>query len=217
MRGEGTGDPAVGDAGIGKSRLVQIFTETLGSAPHEVIRLRCSPYHSNSALFPIVQSLSRTAAFRPEDQNEQRLIKLERMLADLGFDTSTVGPVYAELLSLDYHDRYGELELPPQQRKSLILQTLVEHFVHRAGRVTRLLIVEDAHWIDPTTTELLDALLAPINRAPVMLLVTHRPSWKFEWPSAYGHVLPLSIGALAQPLDAAIRRERFVTTVLLTS
>ncbi|BAL08444.1 hypothetical protein BJ6T_31690 [Bradyrhizobium japonicum USDA 6] len=139
------------------------------------------------------------------------------MLADLGFDTSTVGPVYAELLSLDYHDRYGELELPPQQRKSLILQTLVEHFVHRAGRVTRLLIVEDAHWIDPTTTELLDALLAPINRAPVMLLVTHRPSWKFEWPSAYGHVLPLSIGALAQPLDAAIRRERFVTTVLLTS
>ena len=128
------------------------------------------------------------------------------MLADLGFDTSTVGPVYAKLLSLDYHDRYGELELPPQQRKSFILQTLVEHFVHRAGRVTLLLIVEDAHWIDPTTTELLDALLAPINRAPVMLLVTHRPSWKFEWPSAYGHVLPLSIGALAQPLVADMVR-----------
>jgi predicted ATPase/class 3 adenylate cyclase len=195
-----------GDAGIGKSRLVQVFTETLGSTPHEIIRLQCSPYHSNSALFPIVQNLSRTAAFRPEDQNEQRLNKLERMLADLGFDASTVAPVYAELLSLDYHDRYGELELPPQQRKSLILQTLVEHFVHRAGRVTLLLIVEDAHWIDPTTTELLDALLAPINRAPVMLLVTHRPSWKFEWPRAYGHVLPLSIGALAQPLVADMVR-----------
>ena len=195
-----------GDAGIGKSRLVQVFTEKLGSTPHEVICLQCSPYHSNSALFPIVQNLSRTATFRPDDQNEKRLDKLERMLTDLGIDTSTVGSVYAELLSLDYHDRYGELELAPQQRKSLILQTLVEHLLHRARRVTLLLIVEDAHWIDPTTTELLDALLAPINRAPVMLLVTHRPSWKFEWSRAYDHVLPLSIGALAQPLVADMVR-----------
>ena len=78
--------------------------------------------------------------------------------------------------------------------------------LHRARRVTLLLIVEDAHWIDPTTTELLDALLAPINRAPVMLLVTHRPSWKFEWSRAYDHVLPLSIGALAQPLVADMVR-----------
>ena len=196
-----------GEAGIGKSRLVQVFTETLGSTPDEVIRLQCSPYHSNSALFPIVQNLSRAAAFRPEDHNEHRLDKLERMLAGLGVDTRTVGVVYAELLSLDYQDRYGELELAPPQRKSLILQTLVEHFLHRARRVTLLLIVEDAHWIDPTTTELLDALLMPINQAPVMLLVTHRPSWRFEWPRAYNHVLPLSIGALTQPLVADMVRK----------
>jgi len=195
-----------GDAGIGKSRLVQVLIEKLDTAPHEVICLQCSPYHSNSALFPIVQNLSRMAAFRPDDQNDQRLDKLERMLTDLCIDTSTVGSVYAELLSLDYHDRYGELELAPQQRKGLILQTLVEHFLHRAGRTTLLLVVEDAHWIDPTTTELLDALLPAINRAPVMLLVTHRPSWKSEWSRACDHVLPLSIGALAQPLVADMVR-----------
>ncbi len=195
-----------GEAGIGKSRIVEVFTEKLGPTPHAVIRLQCSPYHSNSALFPIVQNLSRTAAFRPEDHNDQRLDKLKHMLVNLGIDTSTVGAVYAELLSLDYHDRYGELELAPQQRKILTLQTLVEHFLQRAERVTLLLIVEDAHWIDPTTTELLDALLEPINRASIMLLVTHRPSWKSEWPRTYGHVLPLSIGPLAQPLGADMVR-----------
>lgn len=195
-----------GEAGIGKSRLVEEFTEKLGSSPHAVIRLQCSPYHSNSALFPLVQNLSRTAAFRPEDHNDQRLDKLEHMLSDLGIATNTVGAVYAELLSLDYHDRYGKLELAPQQKKSLTLQTLVDHFLHWAERVTLLLIVEDAHWIDPTTTELLDALMAPINRASIMLLVTHRPSWSSEWPRSYGHVLPLSIGPLAQPLVADMVR-----------
>jgi class 3 adenylate cyclase/tetratricopeptide (TPR) repeat protein len=188
-----------GEAGIGKSRLVQVFTEKLCSTAHGVIRLQCSPYHTNSALFPIVQNLSRMADFRPGDHNDQRLDKLEHMLANLGADTNTVAPVYAELLSLDYHDRYGKLVLTPQQRKGLTLQTLVERFLQRAERSPHLLIVEDAHWIDPTTTELLDALIAPINRASIMLLVTHRPSWKSEWPSLYGHVLPLSIGPLAKP------------------
>ena len=99
----------------------------------------------------------------------------------------------------------AELELAPAAKEEH-LQTLVEHFLERAERVTLLLIVEDAHWIDPTTTELLDALLAPIDRASIMLLVTHRPSWKSEWPRAYGHVLPLSIGPLAQPLVADMVR-----------
>jgi predicted ATPase/class 3 adenylate cyclase len=188
-----------GEAGIGKSRLVEAFTERLRPDSHTIIRLQCSPYHTNSALFPIVQNLGRTADFRPEDSTEQRIDKLEHMLADLGADIKTIAPVYAELLSLDAHDRYGKLELPPQQRKNLSLQTLVERVLQRAKRSPLLLIVEDVHWIDPTTTELLDALMEPINRAPIMLLATHRRSWKSEWPSLYGHVLPLSIGPLAKP------------------
>jgi predicted ATPase/class 3 adenylate cyclase len=195
-----------GEAGIGKSRLVEAFTERIGSTPHAIVRLQCSPYSSNSALAPIVQHLSRTAAFQPEDRTDQRLDKLENMLADLGIDTSRVGSIYAELLSLDYHNRYDDLELAPRQRKTLILETLVEQFLHRAKRVTLLLIVEDAHWIDPTTTELLEGLLAAIKQKSVMLLVTHRASWQTEWPRVYGHVLPVSIGPLAQPLVADMVR-----------
>jgi len=195
-----------GDAGIGKSRLVQAFTEKLGATPHVVLRFQCSPYHTHSTLFPIVQNLGRAADFRPGDSNQQRLDKLEHMLADVGADIRRVAPVYAELLSLDCHDRYGKIDLTPQQRKSLTLQTLVDRFLQRAARSPVLIIVEDAHWIDPTTTELLDALMAPINRAPVMLLVTHRPSWVSEWPSLYGHVLQLSLGPLAKPQIADMVR-----------
>src|ERR1700756_2149623 len=204
--GEGQAILLSGDAGIGKSRLVQAFTEKLGATPHVVLRFQCSPYHTHSTLFPIVQNLGRAADFRPGDSNEQRLDKLEHMLADVGADIRTVAPVYAELLSLDCHDRYGKIDLTPQQRKSLTLQTLVDRFLQRAARSPVLIIVEDAHWIDPTTTELLDALMAPINRAPIMLLLTHRPSWTSEWPSLYGHVLPLSLGPLAKPQIADMVR-----------
>jgi class 3 adenylate cyclase/tetratricopeptide (TPR) repeat protein len=195
--GEGQAILLSGDAGIGKSRLVQAFAEELGAPPHVVLRFQCSPYHTNSALFPIVQNLGRAADFQPGDSNQQRLDKLEHMLADVGADVRTVAPVYAELLSLDCLDRYGNIDLTPQQRKSLTLQTLVDRFLRRAAGSPVLIIVEDAHWIDPTTTELLDALMAPISRARIMLLVTHRPSWTSEWPSLYGHVLQLSLGPLA--------------------
>lgn len=204
--GEGQAILLSGDAGIGKSRLVQALTEKLGATPHVVLRFQCSPYHTHSTLFPIVQNLGRAADFRPGDSNQQRLDKLEHMLADVGANIRTVAPVYAELLSLDCHDRYGKIDLTPQQRKSLTLQTLVDRFVQRAAHCPVLIIVEDAHWIDPTTAELLDALMAPINRAPIMLLVTHRPSWTSEWPSLYGHVLQVSLGPLAKPQIADMVR-----------
>ncbi|MCP3462644.1 AAA family ATPase [Bradyrhizobium sp. CCGUVB23] len=204
--GEGQAILLSGDAGIGKSRLVQAFTEKLGATPNVVLRFQCSPYHTHSTLFPIVQNLGRAADFRPGDSNDQRLDKLEHILAEVGADIRTVAPVYAELLSLDFHDRYDKTDLTPQQRKSLTLQTLVDRFLQRATRTPVLIIVEDAHWIDPTTTELLDALMAPINRAPIMLLVTHRPSWTSEWPSLYGHVLSLSLGPLAKPQIADMVR-----------
>jgi len=204
--GEGQAVLLSGDAGIGKSRLVQAFGEKLGATTNVILRFQCSPYHTHSALFPIVQNLGRAADFRPGDSNERRLDKLEHMLAELGADIRTVAPVYAELLSLDFHERYDKIELTPQQRKSLTLQTLVDRFLQRAARSPVLIIVEDAHWIDPTTTELLDALTASINRAPIMLLVTHRPSWTSEWSTLYGHVLPLSLGPLAKPQIADMVR-----------
>jgi class 3 adenylate cyclase/tetratricopeptide (TPR) repeat protein len=204
--GEGQAILLSGEAGIGKSRLVQAFCEKLSSEQHTIIRLQCSPYHTNSVLFPVIQSLMRIANFRPSDTNEQRLDKLEHMLREVGADVETVAPVYAELLSIPSHERYGELELPPQQRKTLTLQTLVDRFLRRAGHSPVLLIVEDAHWIDPTTTELLEELIARIEKAPVMLLVTHRPNWRSEWSNTYSHVMPLTIGRLAKPQVAELAR-----------
>jgi len=87
--GEGQAILLSGDAGIGKSRLVQAFTEKLGATPHVVLRFQCSPYHTHSTLFPIVQNLGRAADFRPGDSNQQRLDKLEHMLADVRADIRT--------------------------------------------------------------------------------------------------------------------------------
>jgi class 3 adenylate cyclase/tetratricopeptide (TPR) repeat protein len=195
-----------GEAGIGKSRLVQAFCEKLSSEPHTVIRLQCSPYHTNSALFPVIQTLMGMANIRPSDTNEQRLDKLERMLEEVGADVNTVAPVYAELLSIDCHERYGEVDRPPQQRKTLTFQALVERFIRRAAHAPVLLIVEDAHWIDPTTTELLEELITRIEKTQIMLLLTHRPSWRSDWINTYSHVMPITIGRLARPQVAELAR-----------
>jgi class 3 adenylate cyclase/tetratricopeptide (TPR) repeat protein len=203
--GEGQAILLSGEAGIGKSRLVQAFSDGL-SSEQQIIRLQCSPYHTNSALFPIIQSLMRVAGFRPSDTNEQRLDKLECLLRELGADVETVGPVYAELLSIDCNERYGERHLPPQQRKSLAIQTLVDRFLRRAERSPLILIVEDAHWIDPTTAELIEELITRVEKTPIMLLVTHRPDWRSEWINTYSHVMPLAIGRLTKPQVAELVR-----------
>jgi class 3 adenylate cyclase/tetratricopeptide (TPR) repeat protein len=201
-----------GEAGIGKSRLVQAFIDGLGSEPHAILRSQCSPYHNNSALFPFIQTIGRLSDFNPDDANDVRLDKLERMLIDAGADLPAVVPVYAELLSVDLRARYAKLELSPEQHKNLTFQTIIDRLLTRARRSPLLLFMEDAHWIDPTSRELLEALIAQIENAPVMLLITHRPNWEQQWSSTYGHVLPLSLGRLARPQVAELIRSIAGTT-----
>ena len=170
-----------GEPGIGKSRLAEAIQERLGTEPHTGVRFFCSPYHQDSALYPAVAQLERAAGFRREDSAEQRLTKLEALLAQATNDVSEVAPLFADLLSIPTGERYPALKLTPQKRKEKTLQALVAQGEGLALRHHVLMIFEDVHWSDPTTRELLDLLVERVPKVRLLVLITYRPEFSPAW------------------------------------
>ncbi len=166
-----------GEPGIGKSRLVETLEECTASHPRVRLRYQCSPYHINSALYPISQQLMRAAGFKIDDTDDVRLDKLAALLQPGPSVDAEIVPLVAGLLSVPYVTRYGEFDLTPQQRKDRALEALVEELLRLTRQQPLLVIFEDAHWIDPTSNELLERTIPRLIDAPVLMLITHRPEW----------------------------------------
>jgi len=194
-----------GDAGIGKSRFVRAIADTLGGEA-QVRWLQCSPYHMTSALFPVIQTLNRVLDFRPGDDVGVRRSKLQDYLGATADGAGATVSVLAGLLSIGSIDDESQA-MSPQERKALALSTLVERIVGLAANAPLLLVVEDAHWIDPTTLELVEQLVAPIATARVLLLLLHRPEWGADWSGRWGHVSGFSLGRLSRPQVAELVRD----------
>jgi predicted ATPase len=157
--GEGQVVLMSGEPGIGKSRITQAVQDRIGTEPHTRLRYFRSPHHQDSALYPIISGLERAAAFRRDDTDEQRLTKLETMLAEGTNDLSQAAPLLADLLSIPTGDRYPPLHFTPQKRKEKTLKALSAQVEGLAAKQPVLMIFEDAHWIDPTSHEALDLII----------------------------------------------------------
>ena len=176
-RGEGCVVLVSGEPGIGKSRITQTVLERLSGEPHIRLRYFCSPHHQDSALYPSIAQLERAAGFRREDTDEQRLAKLEAVLAQGTNDLSEAVPLLADLLSIPTGDRYPPLNLTPQKRKEKTLHAQVAQVEGLAARQPVLMVFEDAHWSDPTTLESLDLLIDRVPILRVLVILTFRPEF----------------------------------------
>jgi class 3 adenylate cyclase/tetratricopeptide (TPR) repeat protein len=203
--GEGQVVLISGEAGIGKSRLMQGLRDRVAKSDHIRIRYQCSPYHTNSAFYPTIQQLARAAGFAPDDGGDDKLDKLEALLRDAGDDLVVNAPLFAHLQSLPYEDRYGALTQPPQQIKEQTLEALVTQLLRLAERNPVLFLFEDTHWIDPTSQELLERVIARLQQARVLLVITHRPEWQLS-PSGHNHVTSLQLNRLGEVHGADIVR-----------
>ena len=197
-RAKGGGERVVvisGDAGIGKSRLVETLLERLDRDPHVRLRYFCSPFHGDSALFPIVGQLERAAGFARTDAPEEKWHKLETLLTRSSATAEEVALI-AQLLSLPANDRYTLPELSPPRRREKTLEALVAQLTALAAQEPVLVVFEDAHWIDPMSLELLTLVVERVQRLPVLLLVLARTGFMPPWPD-FSHVTLLSL----HPLD----------------
>src|SRR5499427_5537864 len=169
-----------GEPGIGKSRLTAALGERLQTEPHIRLRYFCSPYYEDSALYPFLDQFGRASGFVPDDPPVAKLAKLEVLLTitpPLDEDVALI----ADLLSLPASERRPLPHLSPQRKKERTLEALVRHLEGLARQQPVVMIFEDAHWIDPTSRELLDLTVERVRSLRVLLIVTFRPEFQPPW------------------------------------
>jgi TOMM system kinase/cyclase fusion protein len=172
-----------GEAGIGKSRLVQVLKAQVAAEPQAWLTpCQCSPYHQHSALYPWIDLLERVAlCFEREESPQQKLRKLEGFLVQYGLPLAEVLPLFAALLSLPLAADYAPLSLSPEQQKQQTLQALLTILLRIAAQQPVLFVMEDLHWVDPSTLELLSLLVDQGPTARILALLTFRPDFSPPW------------------------------------
>ena len=186
-----------GEPGIGKSRLVRALRERLGDEPFTPISHYCSPYHTNSALYPVIGLLERAARLDRDEPAEEQLARLEAMVAPSIDRLDDVVPLLADLLGVPTGTRYPAPTLTPDMRKQRTLQVLVDQLAGLATHEPVLDLYEDVHWVDPSTLDLLNLVIERIRALPVLVLITFRPEFHPPW-TRHAHVTALAMGRLGR-------------------
>jgi TOMM system kinase/cyclase fusion protein len=172
-----------GEAGIGKSRLVQVLTEHVAHDPQAWLTpCQCSPYYQNTALYPLIDLLERVALrFEREESSPQKLNKLEGFLVQYGLPLAEAIPLFASLLSLPLTADYTPLDVSPEQQKQQTLHALLTILLRIAAQQPVLFVMEDLHWVDPSTLEFLSLLVDQGPTAHILALWTFRPDFSPLW------------------------------------
>lgn len=199
--GEGRVVLLSGEPGIGKSRVAETLLARLESEPHARLRYFCSPHHTHSALYPFIAGLERAASFEPGSDVRARLDRLEILLKPVAKNLPRDVALIAELLGLPADERYPAVMVSPQQKREMTLTAVLDQLDSAAAQGSVLIVVEDAHWIDPTSQDLLDRMIARAARLPVLLVVTARPELQPGW-IGQPHVTMLPLSRLGR-LDSA--------------
>jgi class 3 adenylate cyclase/tetratricopeptide (TPR) repeat protein len=203
VRGEGRVVIVSGEPGIGKSRLLRALRDLLSSESHTPLSYFCAPTFQDSALYPFIGQLSRAADIERSDTNEQKLGKLETLLASSSGNSADAMPILATLLSIPGGERYQLPDMSPQRRKERTFDVLLQLLKQLAARQPILMVFEDLHWIDPTSLELLSLAIDQIQSQRILLIGTARPEFKPSWPN-HSHVSTVSLSRLGRTAVRAL-------------
>jgi class 3 adenylate cyclase len=215
--GEGRLVLLCGEPGIGKSRLLAALEERLAAERHASLHYFCSPHYQDSPLHPIIARWEQEAGFARAESAEERLRKLEAVLAPAELAPEDIALV-ASLLSVPTGERYPQLDLNPQQRRQRTFAALLRRLISRARREPVLMLFEDAHWADPSSLELLDTLEDRLADLPVLLVISFRPEFAAPWIGRAGASL-IALSRLdrrqSATLAAQVTGERVLARALL--
>jgi class 3 adenylate cyclase/predicted ATPase len=185
-----------GEPGIGKSRLVEALKDSLKHAGVSFLELRCSSYHQNSALYPVIEHVQRMLGFQSGDSLEEKLHKLEGGTRHVVSLQQEAIPLLASLLSLPQPNGYPPLSLSPQKQKEKTYEALVAWFCAETKPQAVTYAWEDLHWADPSTLELLTLFLEQVPTARLLAVLTFRPEFTPPWGahSYLGHLTLSRLG-----------------------
>ena len=179
--GEGQIVLLCGEPGVGKTRLLQELDRQVREEPANRILLYCSTFQQNTALYPIRRQLERALGLKPEHSATTKRSMLRQMLASLDVDVGRHEPLLSRLLSLTTDEEEQASGFTAEQVRARTLEALVDMTQAMARQRPTLLVVEDLHWIDPTTQAFLDELLAQIATWQLLVVLTFRPEFEAPW------------------------------------
>ena len=192
-----------GEAGIGKSRLVQELTDRTSQDRATRIAFQCSPYHQNSALYPITAHLQRLLRFTPDETSETKLDKLQQQLGRYRFPQANTLALFAALLSLLHPEGVPPITVSPQKQKELTQTALVAWLMEETEQQPVYNSWEDLHWADPSTLEVLDLLLTQVPTTRLLAVLTFRPEFVPPW-GAYSYLSQVTLTRLGQSQVSAM-------------
>ena len=170
-----------GIPGVGKSRLLHELKSHIQQEPHFLLHHQCSPYHSQSAFYPVIEQIEQAAQITARASDADKLTKLKAHLPHSRDGSLEPTLLVANLLSIDTETHREISELTPQQIKNKTISTLVDLLLALSTQRPTLCVFEDVHWIDPSTLELLEFTISRIEHARVLLVVSYRPEFRPTW------------------------------------
>lgn len=191
-----------GEAGVGKSRLAEGLCQRIAHRQRTVVRYQCSPYHQSSPLHPVIRQLECAAHFAPDDALD---IKLDRLVQLLGSGNSNVS-IFVSLLSIPPGPRCPETDMDPQLAKEKTFSALLDQLAGIASVQPVLILLEDAHWIDPTTQEFFGRIIDLVRELPVLILVTFRTDFVVPW-RGHRHMTALLLNRLGRRYSEIMVRQ----------
>ena len=202
---EGNGQVVLlsGEPGIGKSRIVQELRDRIAGEQPAYVSFQCSPYYTSTAFYPFVEQLTFALGINREDASSLSLSGLEATIAAANGDVKRLTPIFAALLSIPIDDRYAPLDLSPQQQKDAFVVALVNRLIGLARGRPLVIAFEDAHWIDPTSRDVLDLLVDRIQDASILVVITCRSEFQPSWDAHY-HVTTLTLNRLSRQQRATL-------------
>jgi len=193
--GRGQALLVTGEAGIGKSRFTRTFKDHAASGADKVHEAYCSPYFGNSAFYPILELLRSRAGFTRDDTNRQRLANLRAYLATMKMERGEAVPLLASMLAIPPDAGFVPLNLSPQAQRHKALEILTSILLHSSSAAPTLIVIEDIHWADPSTLDLLNLMVARAPERRALLVLTTRPGFASAW-SASPHLHTIVLESL---------------------
>ncbi len=185
---------------------MQVLRDHSRNEPHLSILCRCSPFYQNSALYPIIDRMQQVLHFHKDDSVDAKLAKLTQSLEPVDMTDEETVALFAILLSIPLPDSHPPLQYSPQKQKEKTLQALVTWLHKTAVQRAVRLEVEDLHWADPSTLELLGLLIDQAPASRMLLMLTFRPEFTPPWPG-HAHTLQMYLNRLPQQEIAAMMEQ----------
>lgn len=196
-RGDGQIVTVVGEPGIGKSRLIAEFRTRIGKVPHLWLDSGGVEFFASTPFYPIIRLVERLVRLKVPGRSHDPLGRLEKLLAAAGLDVPATLPLVAEMLALEFEARFEPRTDQPSERRRALLGILIGWVLNVARRQPTVLVIEDLHWVDPSTLELIETSMEGIAAVPLLLVLTTRPEFLSPWPILQHHSA-ITLGRLSR-------------------